>query len=153
MDQLAGLKGRVKLYRHEVRGELWKTAHDEAMACFAFEDLLKSGIHIYDSLIEFDRVLSNDIMKGAFGEKAPAVRQGILNTLRWWLNPCDQVEAGIDSFESRGFQVEGASEFRKRHSEAVWILADASEVFANGAFDDAKDAAIDENRAGGVEDL
>lgn len=134
----------MQLFEEEVAGEDWKKNHEEAMQCFAFEETLKFGISLFDSIILLDEKL-RDVML-AHGTSDRTLINTPKDLLEWWLKPCRDVERALGAFESLGYSVEHAADFRKRHAEALWILAPASEALRHPKITEARDAAIDEAR-------
>lgn len=151
LDHLRTFHGqRLKLFEKEV--EDWKAEHAEAMMCLEFESTLSLGINIYDALVQADEMIRAEVLAGTKPFDAD-YDQCIEDLFRWWLRPCAQVEERIQAFTMRGFAVELAGEFRKRHDEARWALLPAKDAFQNNKMVELRDAAIDAMRRGDVVDL
>ncbi|MFM9960326.1 MAG: hypothetical protein ACKV2Q_03775 [Planctomycetaceae bacterium] len=109
------LSRRIELFRDEV--EQWQDAHAEAMACLDLQDTLAFGLSVYHQIggaeaawyasVDAGQIPFNEPEETAFGQ---------LYSL--WLTPCEQLLAKIQRFETAGFQVEGATEFRVAINQA-----------------------------------
>lgn len=147
-DQSGGYeqaRERLRVFAHEVEAELWKRDHDEAMRCLSFEQTLSYGVAVFDLIIKLDEVGSEAVLE----EDAAMVESfhaSIRALLKWWLQPCAFIESELEAFELKGYHVEAGADFRARHEEAKWILKDDALKFADPAFSELRDAAIDELR-------
>lgn len=127
--------------------ESWQPDHAKAMACRDLEDWLIVGIGLFDAITTFDerhqlRVFSNDIPFDA--DHASIIK----NAYRWWLGPCDAIDAEITQLEKADFEVDHAQVFRSKCREAKGILTEDAEFFNSEALIALRDEAIDEHRAG-----
>ena len=96
--------------------ESWQPDHDLAMACLAFEELLRAGI---DSLSKI-RSSHGEWQHAVMTCTAPpnlSVDQGIWDMYAWWNRPCRRVSRELRFFEKQGFEVKHADEFRAAWSE------------------------------------
>ncbi len=138
---------RIACYRKEVESEPWKQDHEDAMDCISFQSTLEFGIGLYDFLVRIDERVRDEMLKNKASRDAK-VLQIIRRLFGEWLVPCEAVNARLVDLEKKGFDVEHAAAFRKRHAEAIWMLKPASKAFADDKFVEARDEAIDALRAG-----
>ncbi|SRR6266540_5668032 len=141
LEEMRSIQGkRIDLFRQEVDDAPWKRDHDDAMSCLTFEGVLRFGINIFDGLIKADEKLRPAFLRGEISEKYGEL---IRELFRWWLEPCEAVEEELARLIRKGFEVEGAAEFRKRHAEAKWMLAPVHEALDHERIVELRDAAID----------
>lgn len=139
------VRGALKSYDDEA--ETWKVYHDHAMKCYDFEDFLGVGIALFDGITDFDerhraRVLANEV------EYDPEHSATIKDAYRWWLRPCEHIQAKIDSLRADFGILKNAEEFLSRCREAKGILMEDAEFFTGETFIELRDEALDEFRAG-----
>ena len=132
--------------------ETWKIDHRDAMACYAFEDHLQTGIEIFDSITKTDEDWRQRVLRKMV-DYDPAVEERILHAYKEWLKPCRMVEEVLRHFEALFGQVRHADEFRSRCMEAKGIDAPDSEFFSGESLVDLCDDAIDDYRKGDVQDV
>lgn len=141
------IERELRCYAEMARDEPWKRNHVTAMAWLELDQLLKFGMYIYDALIELDEVWRDAVLSGHL-EYCPDVQGTIRRPFDLWLEPCQKLETAIRHFEDRGYVVDRAPDFRKRHAEAAWIVRKAADVFASDRFVALRDAALDEHAKG-----
>jgi len=109
------LTRRIELFREEV--EQWQDAHAEAMACLELQDALTFGLWLHQQInsAESQWYAAVDTGQIPFSE-AEETAIGKLYSL--WLLPSDRLLQGISRFESSGFQVDRAQEFRDAIAQA-----------------------------------
>lgn len=144
------LFSKIRVYEEE--SELWKADHKAAMAFFDFEDLLSHGIQLFDSITKMDEQWRSKVLGGE-EEYDLAVLNGIKDAYRWWLRPCDAIEARLDQFDREFGTLRRAEEFRKCHREAVGILTPDEEFFSHDSLVQLRDDAIDIQRKGHAVEL
>lgn len=128
LSVLPGTRAQIRFYCEQAKGEPWKKAHDEAMRCYDFENLLGIGVSIFRSLMRVDLEYRTDLYSGK-GSFSKVFERDLLGFFRWWLRPCDGVEAALRQFESLGYRVAHAEEFRKCCREAKGILTPDEKFF------------------------
>lgn len=110
------LRQQVSNYSQCASDESWKQAHEEAMACRDLEALLQVGIGLYRSIEKLAPApVAGD--GSAAQARTGEVESEVLDLFDWWLRPCNNVDAHIRRFESRGYEVDGAKAFRSAWDE------------------------------------
>ena len=116
------ISNRMLAFEHGV--ESWTADHDLAISCMDFETLLQGSIALHEAI----ESLHASWRKHVRGGHAPSVELDriIWNLNQRWLAKCDSIQSDIVSFESQGFDVAQAAEFRR-----LWRdTADAMEQWA-----------------------
>lgn len=103
---LMNAKNSVERY-----SEQWKKDHDEAMACLEFEELIAFGVWVRGLIDRVNEIWRSNVERNPaiYDEK---VDEQIEQLYSRWLEPAHSSFERIDSFEQKGFDVSGASEFR-----------------------------------------
>lgn len=142
---------RVRTYSSEIQRETWKSEHDDAMACFDFEQTLERGVGLFRAIVDLDEFVRGVLIEKEAPAKITAEIHSLLRQLvEWWVKPCPQVREALATFQSKGYDVKHSSEFLNCCADAEWILADDQDLFAHPSFAAARDVAIDELRQGDV---
>ncbi len=109
------LSRRIELFRDEV--EHWQEAHAEAMACHELQDALKFGLWLHEQINSAEAHWYAAVDTGTIPFNVEE-ENGIGKLYSLWLLPSDRLLQEIDRFESSGFQVDRAEEFREAVSQA-----------------------------------
>jgi hypothetical protein len=125
----------------------WKRDHDAALQCRDLEDTLAVGNWLFGALSRIDDGWHGEVFEGRIPYD-PEEEAQIRSFYRGWLKPCEQMLTKIAEFEAQGFEVSGASEFRRNCSEVKGILTPDSQFFSSDALVELRDQAIDSHRAG-----
>lgn len=107
----------------ETYAESWKKDHLEATHCWRLEQALAVGLSLFDLMKEQYQAWRRRVASGE-EEFSADEDKAMRKYLEWWLGPCDDIDRAITSFESKGYVVERAREFRDRCVEAKTILKD-----------------------------
>ena len=104
------LSRRIELFREEV--EQWQDAHAEAMACLELQEALTFGLWLHQQInsAESQWYAAVDAEQIPFSETEETAI-GKLYSL--WLLPSVRLLQEIQRFESSGFHVDQANEFRE----------------------------------------
>jgi hypothetical protein len=146
-------KRDVRRFKEDVEAEPWKVLHEQAMRCYAFQDLLKVGVNLFESFVALDEALRLVLSKKA--KRTPEETTGLLEKMRflftWWIEPCARFERELVKLEKDFGEIEHAADFRRCYEEAKWMLADAKDALKHPKMVEARDAAIDALRSGNVD--
>ncbi len=116
-------KRRSPVYRQlEAYEESWKKDHDEAMACWEWEDAIAVGINIFHMLCEREDVWRDQVFRGVMVHTED---DDLDHRTRFsnWLATTNEVLADVlPSLETRFGLVKGAPELRERAQAADQIL-------------------------------
>ena len=109
------LSRRIELFREEV--EQWQDAHAEAMACLELQDALTFGLWLHQQINSAEAQWYAEVDAGhvPFNE---AEETAIAKMYSLWLHPSERLLQEMERFESSGFQVDRAPEFREAIAQA-----------------------------------
>lgn len=151
MDAAADLlHSKLRVYLRET--ELWKADHERAVAFFRFDDHLAVGIQLFESITRWDESWRCKVLAGE-EQYDPMLANEIKEAYEWWLRPCAEVEAQLETCEREFGSTENGERFRQCYREAVGILTPDEEFFSGDALVQARDKAIDTHRRGGTVEL
>ena len=134
------VENRVSAYRREAEG--WKSDHDLAMRCMDFESLLQSGLSSLEAIHSIDEKWRLGVRSGKTQYDSED-EQAITSLYECWSSPRERVSRELVEFETAGFVVEYASDFRAACREVAGILTDDREFFKGDALISSCDNAID----------
>jgi hypothetical protein len=140
------IEGQVRLYGKQA-GEQLQRAHEDAMACRDLEDVLAFGSFLFDHLVKLDEAWRGEVfsrLRPFVADEAKTMRV----QFEQWHQACTNLEPAVRQFETRGFDVTGATEFRRNCAEVAWMLAPAAEALGHEKLARLGDEAIAEHRRG-----
>ena len=111
MSIIQTIETMIASFQRDADHEQWKTAHDQAMACYDLQDLIDLGLQCHAFIERIEKTWSARVDDGSLQYDIKDVKL-IQSLYRQWLAPCDHMLAVIKDFESRGFTVRNAPEFR-----------------------------------------
>jgi len=139
------IDGQLGLY--EAQAEAWKADHDRAMSCLDLEALLGFGLHIYRSIRKADDAWSEAVRRLSAPLRLEEAEQ-LSRWYTWWIKPCEALLSEIREFQSEGYEVKEAAEFREAclHVRSVLsipldrILGAANDTSAGKPMSEVRDA-------------
>jgi hypothetical protein len=137
------LRDQVAFY--ERHAESWKLAHDEAMECLDYQDLLALGVFAFKQISRADERWHERVFQEKIEHNAELERD-IFDLYGKWAVVSDAVMREVEKLESKGFPVDGAKELRECVAEARGVLLPDRHFFAGKKLNDLRDEAIDEHR-------
>jgi hypothetical protein len=111
MGSLRYFRDHLSLYQKQAEDEQWKGDHEDAMKCRDLEEFISIGLGLFNSMKERAYAVQDAIARGSLGYD-PDISQAFIDGYKQWMRPCATVERAIRAFESRGYQVDKADEFR-----------------------------------------
>ena len=113
----------MQAFEHGV--ESWKADHDVAMSCMDFETLLQGSIALHEAIELLHASWRNHVRSG----HKPSIE---LDRIIWklnqrWLAQCDSIHRDILGFESQGFDVAMAVDFRRLWRDTAVAMEQWSE--------------------------
>lgn len=108
---------QASVSRYQAESESWQQDHDQALQCLEFEQLVAYGISVYQLLGKLNEIWKLRVAEH-FVDYDAAMDDAIELLYRSWLEPCPRILRQITAFESAGFDVVGAREFRAACQEA-----------------------------------
>ncbi len=139
---------RKRLHDIEQDSEYWKIDHDNAMACLAFEDSLRSCVNLFEMCVRVSDNLWELMLRSTITpEEADSQSRELFEA---WRNLGVVIEKKLLEFEAHGYPVEYSSEFRHRYEEVKWMLSPSSEALRDSSIVKARDEAIDALRRGEI---
>jgi len=129
----------------ERRLETWQSAQVESQPCFELEDVIRDVNRFFDDILGLDRDIRDGYADGCeYSEELDSQLTGLMNG---WAALGERLMVIIQKFEQEGFEVEGATPFRKNLSEARSIACPASDDIPDGLAK-IRDQAIEDYEAG-----
>ena len=110
--QLLIVRGHLDLYSRQAGEAAWKTARDIVQRCRDLEDLIAMGLSLFENLRRSAIDAQDRVARGEMTYD-PALSRAFADAYETWLRPCGVVESAIRWFESRGYSVENAAQFRE----------------------------------------
>ena len=135
------LSRRIELFREEV--EQWQDAHAEAMACLELQDALTFGLWLHQQINSAEAQWYGAVDAGTIPYSA-AEELAIAKLYSLWLLPSVRLMQEIQRFESSGFHVDHANEFREAVEQArscAWNCETSSD--ARQRFESLTDAQLE----------
>lgn len=100
----------------------WQHDHQQAMACWELESRLKLALMLYELIGAADERRSKEMTEGDAMSREAHLRE--FNALyAEWLRLSEEMLDVITQFESKGFQVEAAEQYRSVCSQLRGVLA------------------------------
>lgn len=138
------VRSEVQFYREQ---STWTNSSDDVQLRLKVEETIALGLFVFDRITRLDEQQRAEVLRGAAPHDA-ATEKAIEELYRSWSASCAGTLQASAGLEQRGFQVQGAEEFRLRFGEVRGILTPDHEFFSSKPLQDLRDAAIDEHRRG-----
>jgi hypothetical protein len=123
---------------------------EDVRDCHVLEVLLRIALHHLDEIGNLDNKIRLLVLKGEAETKEEELAAQLY---RHWFNGATTILMPLLArMEGKGYQVEGAAEFRNACREVTGILTPDSEFFDCERLAELRDKAIDAHRRGETED-
>jgi hypothetical protein len=142
----------VDRYNRRAESEKWKKDHDEAMKCLELEEAIAFGLTIYNLMNRVDEICRLAVHKKKVPYN-PDVEKNLTHAFREWFRGSKKLEKILGKFESLGYEVTGAEEFRAACREVGGILTEDEEFFAGDKLGELAVAAVKANASGATKEL
>ena len=144
IDRIRYMESKERFYAAEIDGRPARD-HDEALPCYAVQDLARDLTRLFDDLCRLD----NDIHDGyhAGGEFDDRIAASMLALFGKWVGLADRVLVRVEDLERLDYDVDEATEFRRVLREARAMVGPEPEALTDAGAA-CRDAAVEEFRAG-----
>jgi len=144
------VRDAIASYQRQADKEPWQNDHDAAMRCFDLEEILWVGNGIFDVITQFDENNQSRCLSGAV-EYDPELTNSIKDLYRTWFESGSKFIPRLERCRKEFGHVANSEGFLSRRREAEGILTEDSVYFSSRVIVDLRDEALDEFRAGNVD--
>ena len=134
----------------ESQAEQWQQDHEDARDCHVLEFLLRTSLRFLDEIGNLDNKNRLLVLQGEAEAGAEELAAKLYQ--HWFKGATTILMPSLTAMEGKGYQVEGAVEFRTACREVKGILTPDAQFFDGERLVDLRDKAIEAHRRGETEE-
>jgi hypothetical protein len=134
----------------ESQAERWQQDHEDARDCQVLEFLLRTSLRFLDEIGNLDNKNRLLVLQGEAEAGAEELAAKLYQ--HWFKGATTILMPSLTAMEGKGYQVEGAVEFRTACREVKGILTPDAQFFDGERLVDLPDKAIESHRRGETEE-